>query len=178
MLTNQQQQDPQSEELNFTAFTDLCRFCSLRLGAKINLFDKEAEHRQLLFKVRTFLPTAVQLFSHYNNQPNLFSTIRCCLISDIQGRLSSEKDMWTVCYKDWSNIRMEKHMHSNRHSASKLCWIYESGYGHHKFSGMSRLDIQSNLTKFSFGMWRQSLSDWENYIRKGMSISRSHFIVR
>lgn len=59
MLTNQQQQDPQSEELNFTAFTDLCRFCSLRLGAKINLFDKEAEHRQLLFKVRTFLPTAV-----------------------------------------------------------------------------------------------------------------------
>lgn len=65
MLTNQQQQDPQSEELNFTAFTDLCRFCSLRLGAKINLFDKEAEHRQLLFKVRTFLPTAVQLFSHY-----------------------------------------------------------------------------------------------------------------
>ncbi|XP_037029283.1 zinc finger protein 691 isoform X3 [Bradysia coprophila] len=59
MLTNQQQQDPQSEELNFTAFTDLCRFCSLRLGAKINLFDKEAEHRQLLFKVRTFLPTAI-----------------------------------------------------------------------------------------------------------------------
>ncbi|KAJ6637823.1 Zinc finger protein [Pseudolycoriella hygida] len=59
MLTNQQQQDLQTEELNFTAFTDLCRFCSLRLGAKINLFDKEAEHRQLLFKVRTFLPTAI-----------------------------------------------------------------------------------------------------------------------
>lgn len=74
MLTNQQQQDPQSEELNFTAFTDLCRFCSLRLGAKINLFDKEAEHRQLLFKVRTFLPTAVYFFTV--NQLNIiFSSV-------------------------------------------------------------------------------------------------------
>lgn len=74
MLTNQQQQDPQSEELNFTAFTDLCRFCSLRLGAKINLFDKEAEHRQLLFKVRTFLPTAVYIL-HMNQLNMLFYSV-------------------------------------------------------------------------------------------------------
>lgn len=60
MITNQQT-DPPGEELNFTAFTELCRFCSLRVGPKIHLFDKEAENRQLLFKIRTFLPTAVRL---------------------------------------------------------------------------------------------------------------------
>lgn len=48
-----------SEELNFAVFADLCRFCSLRIGPKIHLFDKEAEHRQILYKIRTFLPIAV-----------------------------------------------------------------------------------------------------------------------
>lgn len=49
----------QSDELNFTAFTDLCRFCSLRIGPKIHLFEKEAEQRQILYKIRSFLPIAV-----------------------------------------------------------------------------------------------------------------------
>ena len=48
-----------NEELNFTAFSDLCRFCSLRIGPKIHLFEKEAENRQILYKVRTLLPIAV-----------------------------------------------------------------------------------------------------------------------
>lgn len=59
MLTNLPQTDSQIEDLNFTAFTDLCRFCSLRVGPKYNLFDKDSENRQLLFKLRSFLPTTV-----------------------------------------------------------------------------------------------------------------------
>lgn len=59
MLNNAQNDHPESEELNFTAFADLCRFCSLRIGPKIHLFEKEAEHRQILYKVRSFLPIAV-----------------------------------------------------------------------------------------------------------------------
>lgn len=61
MLTNQSQTDSQIEDLNFTAFTDLCRFCSLRVGPKYNLFDKDSENRQLLFKLRSFLPTTVTI---------------------------------------------------------------------------------------------------------------------
>lgn len=48
-----------SEELNFTAFIDLCRFCSIKMGPRLNLFEKEAEQRQLLFKIRTILPIAI-----------------------------------------------------------------------------------------------------------------------
>lgn len=49
----------ENDELSFTSFTDLCRFCSLRNGPKIHLFEKEAEQRQILYKVRSFLPIAV-----------------------------------------------------------------------------------------------------------------------
>lgn len=139
MLTNQQQQDPQSEDLNFTAFTDLCRFCSLRLGAKINLFDKEAEHRQLLFKVRTFLPTAV-CFIYIMHCiiciSSLYQSPVRSLISDIERWFPSEKDLWTMCCEDRSDIWMAKYLHSNRYCTSKLCWIDESRYSHNKFSGM------------------------------------------
>lgn len=48
-----------TEELNFTAFIDLCRFCSVKIGPRLNLFDKEAEQRQLLFKIRSILPVTV-----------------------------------------------------------------------------------------------------------------------
>lgn len=48
-----------AEELNFTAFIDLCRFCSVKIGPRLNLFDKEAEQRQLLFKIRSILPVTV-----------------------------------------------------------------------------------------------------------------------
>ncbi|KAL1398639.1 hypothetical protein pipiens_008802 [Culex pipiens pipiens] len=47
------------EELNFTAFIDLCRFCSIKSGPRLNIFDKEAEQRQLLFKIRNILPIVV-----------------------------------------------------------------------------------------------------------------------
>lgn len=58
-MLNNAQTDNDNEELNFTAFTDLCRFCSLRIGPRIHLFEKEAEQRQILYKVRSFLPIAV-----------------------------------------------------------------------------------------------------------------------
>lgn len=58
MLNNSHPQN-HGDELNFTAFTDLCRFCSLRIGPKIHLFEKEAEQRQILYKIRSFLPVAV-----------------------------------------------------------------------------------------------------------------------
>lgn len=61
-MLNNTQTDTDTNEINFTAFTDLCRFCSLRHGAKINLFEKEAEQRQILYKVRSFLPIAVSFF--------------------------------------------------------------------------------------------------------------------
>lgn len=47
------------EDLNFTAFTDLCRLCSLKSGPRLHIFDKESEQRQILFKLRTCLPTMV-----------------------------------------------------------------------------------------------------------------------
>ena len=47
------------EELNFSTFMDLCRFCSLKPGQKMSLFEKEAEHRQVLYKVRSVLPSVV-----------------------------------------------------------------------------------------------------------------------
>lgn len=49
----------QQEELNFSTFMDLCRFCSLKPGQKMNIFEKEAEHRQLLYKVRSVIPSVV-----------------------------------------------------------------------------------------------------------------------
>ncbi|XP_055600042.1 uncharacterized protein LOC129749139 isoform X1 [Uranotaenia lowii] len=48
-----------SDELNFTAFIDLCRFCAIKSGSRLNIFDKEAEHRQILFKIRTILPIVI-----------------------------------------------------------------------------------------------------------------------
>ncbi|XP_063704446.1 early growth response protein 1-B [Culicoides brevitarsis] len=57
MITNQSEQ--LSEELNFTAFIDLCRLCSIRNGPRLNIFEKEAEDRQLLFKLRTVLPITI-----------------------------------------------------------------------------------------------------------------------
>lgn len=48
-----------TEELNLSAFIDLCRFCSMKMGPRLNLFDKEAEQRQIISKVRTLLPIAI-----------------------------------------------------------------------------------------------------------------------
>jgi len=48
-----------AEELNFTVFNDLCRFCSIKTGPRINLFEKDSEQRQLLFKIRAILPISV-----------------------------------------------------------------------------------------------------------------------
>lgn len=59
MITNQSEQF--SDELNFTAFIDLCRLCSIRNGPRLNIFEKEAEDRQLLFKLRTILPITVSM---------------------------------------------------------------------------------------------------------------------
>lgn len=61
-MLNSAQTDADTNELNFTAFADLCRFCSLRTGTKINLFEKEAEQRQILYKVRSVLPIAVNIY--------------------------------------------------------------------------------------------------------------------
>uniref|UniRef100_A0A1Q3FUC7 Putative dvir\gj22977-pa-like protein n=1 Tax=Culex tarsalis TaxID=7177 RepID=A0A1Q3FUC7_CULTA len=55
----QQQQSSSSDELNFTAFIDLCRFCAIKSGPRLNIFDKEAEQRQLLFKIRNILPIVI-----------------------------------------------------------------------------------------------------------------------
>ncbi|XP_037941245.1 zinc finger protein 436-like isoform X1 [Teleopsis dalmanni] len=64
---NSQNQQTQSHtvtlydgDLNFTTFAELCRLCSIRNGpAKINLFEKEAEQRNLIYKLRTLLPANI-----------------------------------------------------------------------------------------------------------------------
>lgn len=48
-----------ADELSFTAFADLCRLCSLKNGTRINIFDKEGEERQILYKIRSCLATSV-----------------------------------------------------------------------------------------------------------------------
>lgn len=63
MIANQSEQ--LSDELNFTAFIDLCRFCSIKSGPRLNIFDKEAEQRQILFKIRTILPIVVSSMVHF-----------------------------------------------------------------------------------------------------------------
>lgn len=72
-MLNNTQTDTDANEINFTAFSDLCRFCSLRHGAKINLFEKEAEQRQILYKVRSFLPIAVGFWMVF-----LLMLLLCC----------------------------------------------------------------------------------------------------
>jgi hypothetical protein len=47
------------EELNLSAFVDLCRFCSNKMNSRLNLFEKEAEQRQILSKVRILLPLVI-----------------------------------------------------------------------------------------------------------------------
>uniref|UniRef100_A0A182J296 Uncharacterized protein n=1 Tax=Anopheles atroparvus TaxID=41427 RepID=A0A182J296_ANOAO len=50
-----------SDQLNYTAFVDLCRLCAIKGGSRFcSLFDsREAEQRQLLFKIRTILPIVI-----------------------------------------------------------------------------------------------------------------------
>lgn len=66
MITSQSEH--LSEELNFTAFIDLCRFCSIKSGPRLNIFDKEAEQRQILFKIRTILPIVVSSMVHFQHK--------------------------------------------------------------------------------------------------------------
>lgn len=45
-----------NEDFNFA---ELCRLCSLKGTHPIQIFDKEAEQQQLLFKIRSCIPTIV-----------------------------------------------------------------------------------------------------------------------
>lgn len=63
----------QQEELNFSTFMDLCRFCSLKPGQKMNIFEKEAEHRQLLYKVRSVIPSVVG--NHFKLSGRVFTIL-------------------------------------------------------------------------------------------------------
>ena len=40
-------------------FAELCRLCSLKSNQPLQIFDKEAEQRQLLFKIRSCVPAVV-----------------------------------------------------------------------------------------------------------------------
>ncbi|XP_063243319.1 zinc finger protein 691-like isoform X1 [Bacillus rossius redtenbacheri] len=39
--------------------TEMCRLCTVKSGSKMDIFDKEGEQRQLLFKIRSCLPIIV-----------------------------------------------------------------------------------------------------------------------
>lgn len=71
LLIPQPGMHPPQEELNFSTFMDLCRFCSVKPGQKLNVFDKEAEHRQLLYKVRSVLPAVVIMDSRLHTSQHL-----------------------------------------------------------------------------------------------------------
>lgn len=45
-----------SEDFNFS---ELCRLCSLKSSHQLQIFDKEGEQRQLLFKIRSCIPAVV-----------------------------------------------------------------------------------------------------------------------
>lgn len=63
-------------DLNFTTFAELCRLCSIRNGpAKIHLFEKEAEHRNLVFKLRSLMPANVRNISKYNSIVVVFCSV-------------------------------------------------------------------------------------------------------
>ena len=40
-------------------FAELCRLCSLKSNHQLQIFDKESEQRQLLFKIRSCVPIVV-----------------------------------------------------------------------------------------------------------------------
>lgn len=42
-------------------FAELCRLCSLKSSHQLQIFDKESEQRQLLFKIRSCVPIAVSI---------------------------------------------------------------------------------------------------------------------
>lgn len=90
MITNQSEQ--MNDELNFTAFIDLCRFCSIKSGPRVHIFDKEAEQRQLLFKIRTVLPIIVSTFIvHTQMYTPLIGLIS--LVLDIKRRLFTKENL-------------------------------------------------------------------------------------
>ncbi|XP_043579888.1 endothelial zinc finger protein induced by tumor necrosis factor alpha-like [Bombus pyrosoma] len=41
------------------SFTELCRLCSLKSSHQLQIFDKEGEQRQLLFKIRSCIPAVI-----------------------------------------------------------------------------------------------------------------------
>ncbi|XP_033230931.1 uncharacterized protein LOC117182022 [Belonocnema kinseyi] len=45
-----------SEDFNFS---ELCRLCSLKSSHQLQIFDKEGEQRQLLFKIRSCIPAVI-----------------------------------------------------------------------------------------------------------------------
>lgn len=97
MLNNTQTTDTDANEINFTAFTDLCRFCSLRHGAKINLFEKEAEQRQILYKVRSFLPIAVNHHYTYLQPINSLFDLSICLFHFVLVLIAQTYEFNSVC---------------------------------------------------------------------------------
>lgn len=139
-MLNNAQTDTDTNELNFTAFTDLCRFCSLRHGAKINLFEKEAEQRQILYKVRSFLPIAVSKFWFCCSVKGLDSCEWCvpksvCIFADIQRRFSSKENMRTLHFTIGTILRMESNMRAKWFSASKLFGFDARCNSDNQFSG-------------------------------------------
>lgn len=48
-----------NEDFNFA---ELCRLCSLKSNHHLQIFDKEGEQRQLLFKIRSCIPAVVSNF--------------------------------------------------------------------------------------------------------------------
>lgn len=139
-MLNNTQADNDNNELNFTAFTDLCRFCSLRSGAKLNLFEKEAEQRQILYKVRSFLPIAVRLWKE--EQKNVFFCYKIYVSNllfhntDIERWFLAEKNLWTMCVTFRTTFRMEKYLYTKWFGIEKLCRINESRYSNNQFSGI------------------------------------------
>lgn len=48
-----------NEDFNLS---ELCRLCSLKSTHQLQIFDKEGEQRQLLFKIRSCTPAVVSLY--------------------------------------------------------------------------------------------------------------------
>jgi hypothetical protein len=53
-----------NEDFNFA---ELCRLCSLKSSQQMQIFDKEGEQRQLLFKIRSCIPAEVSNSAIWNS---------------------------------------------------------------------------------------------------------------
>ncbi|CAG9785734.1 unnamed protein product [Diatraea saccharalis] len=120
------------EDLNFTAFTDLCRLCSLKSGPRLHIFDKESEQRQILFKLRTCLPTMkYYVYREATGNRSEVGLFPESLQTDIEGRFPAEEDLRALRHPPGPAVRVATELPQHRLCAQELRGVHENCHLHH-----------------------------------------------